>query len=100
MSKAKTLFEILCKQIPGAQPEYKFDSVRKWRFDFAIPHQRIAFEYEGIFAAKSRHTTISGYKGDIEKYNAAVKQGWRILRYHAGNIGKLQQDYESIAKLP
>ena len=65
--------------------EYKFHPERKWRFDFAIPGLKLAFEYEGIFSAKSRHTTISGYTGDIEKYNAASSLGWRVLRFTAKN---------------
>jgi len=76
--------------------EHEFHPTRKWRFDFAILDKMIAIEYEGIHSDKSRHTTRSGYAGDIEKYNAATKLGWRILRYHAGNVGEVYGDLETI----
>jgi hypothetical protein len=69
--------------------EYMFDDKRKWRMDWAFPALKIAVEYEGIFSKKSRHTTVKGYTGDVEKYNAAVKNGWRLLRVTA-------VDYKSI----
>ena len=46
----------------------------------------MAFEYEGIFSKKSRHTSISGYTGDIEKYNSAAIQGWIVIRATAVTV--------------
>jgi very-short-patch-repair endonuclease len=63
--------------------EHRFHPDRKWRFDFAIPDQKIAIEYEGIHSGKSRHTTRGGYAGDVEKYREAAKLGWTVLRYTA-----------------
>jgi hypothetical protein len=41
----------------------------------------IAIEVEGLVKkGKSRHTTISGYIGDTEKYNEAIRHGWRVIR--------------------
>jgi very-short-patch-repair endonuclease len=68
------------------QTEFKFHPTRKWRFDMAIPSLMIAIEYEGVYGIKSRHTTMSGYTGDCEKYNEAVVLGWRVLRFTAKNI--------------
>lgn len=93
-------------------PELEFKNGRKWRFDFAIvkslsakillesPHIRdaitgnirIAIEYEGIFNGKSRHTTVTGFTGDVEKYNAAAGEGWKVLRYTAKNYTNLLTD--------
>ena len=73
------------------EPEYKFDETRKWRFDWAFPGIKAAVEYEGIFSEKSRHTTKSGYAGDVEKYNAATIAGWRVIRLTAKN-------YKSVLK--
>jgi very-short-patch-repair endonuclease len=70
------------------QTEYKFHPTRRWRFDIAIPELKIAIEYEGIAGRKSRHTTMSGYTGDCEKYNEAQILGWRVLRFTAKNIRK------------
>lgn len=73
-------------------PELKFHPLRKWRFDLAIPERRIAIEYEGTNSRKSRHTTITGYSEDCEKYNEAVKHGWQVLRYTALNYKKVSED--------
>lgn len=71
--------------------EYRFYEQRKWRFDWAFPGIKVAVEYEGLFSKKSRHTTIKGYQGDIEKYNTATVQGWRVIRVTAS-------DYKTITK--
>ena len=74
------------------QKEFKFLKNRKFRFDYAIPFYRIAVEYEGLMSEKSRHTTITGYSKDCEKYNLATINGWKVLRYTALNYGNLEQD--------
>lgn len=66
---------------PLPQPEYKFDSVRKWRFDLCWPGIKLAAEIEGGTWAGGRHTRGKGYENDCVKYNAAVIQGWRVLRF-------------------
>lgn len=76
--------------------ELKFHPTRRWRFDLAIPHHKIAIEYEGIFAGKSRHTSLKGYTGDCEKYNAANKLGWRVMRYTALNCGDMIEDVNQL----
>jgi hypothetical protein len=76
--------------------ELQFDEVRKFRFDWAIPSLKIALEYEGIFSEKSRHTTITGYSKDIEKYNLAITLGWRVLRYTAKNYKDLENDLKKL----
>lgn len=71
--------------------EYQFHPERKWKFDIALclaefptaPVKMIAIEYEGLNSAKSRHTSVTGYTGDCEKYNEAQKLGWVVLRYTA-----------------
>ena len=76
--------------------EYKFHETRQWRFDIAIPSLKIAIEYEGIMSRKSRHTTVTGYTKDCEKYNAATIAGWRVLRYNVFNYRSAGADVESI----
>jgi len=73
-----------CENIPF-EAEYKFSDKRKFRFDIAFPEKKIAVEYEGIFAGKSRHTNVMGYSKDTEKYNLAGSLGWTVLRYTAMN---------------
>ena len=78
--------------------EHKFHEERKWRFDIAIPSLKIAIEYEGIMSRKSRHTTVTGYTKDCEKYNAATIAGWRVLRYNAINYKSLGDDLMMLLK--
>lgn len=61
-------------------PEYRFDSSRRWRFDYAIPSAMIAVEVEGGVWSNGRHTRGKGYLGDMEKYNRANVLGWRLIR--------------------
>ena len=75
--------------------EYRFDSKRMFRFDFAFPDQKIAIEFEGgVFSAKkSGHTSGMGYFNNCDKYNLATLLGWRILRYtskHLDNNGEFK----------
>lgn len=65
--------------------EYRFHPSRKWRFDFAVPELKLAFEYEGIISDKSRHTGIKGYTEDTNKYNEATLLGWKVYRFTALN---------------
>ncbi|MCQ2058689.1 MAG: endonuclease domain-containing protein [Bacteroidaceae bacterium] len=60
--------------------EYRFHSVRKWRFDYALPDYKIALEVEGGVWTGGRHTSPKGFLGDMEKYNTATILGWRVLR--------------------
>lgn len=75
--------------------EYRFHPVRKWRFDWAITDLKIAIEYEGI-SGKSRHTTITGYTGDAEKYREAAIDGWVVLRYTVLDYKKVCADLQRI----
>jgi very-short-patch-repair endonuclease len=64
-----------------AEREYHFHPQRKWRFDFALLEPKIAVEIEGGTWIQGRHQRGGSYEVDCEKYNAAVKMGWRVLRY-------------------
>ena len=78
------------------ESEFIFSKERKFRFDWAVPQILVAIEYEGIFSEKSGHTTLSGYKKDVEKYNLATKLGWKILRYTADNYLDFENDLKII----
>ena len=72
------------------EKEYQFHPTRKWRIDYFFPKHKIAVEYEGMSynGGKSRHTTISGFTGDAEKYNEMALMGILLLRFNAGMINK------------
>lgn len=62
------------------QAEYRFHPVRKWRFDWAFPEQKIAIEVEGNawnVSGGGRHMQDT----DLEKYNNAAALGWRVFRF-------------------
>lgn len=63
------------------ETEYRFHPVRRWRFDFAMPDKMLAVEIEGGLHQNGRHNRAAGYMADMEKYNAAVALGWRVLRF-------------------
>jgi hypothetical protein len=69
--------ELKCAATGG---ELQFDPVRKWRWDYAIPAEKIAIEFNGgMFMDKSGHSSVSGLLRDSEKQNAGVAQEWRVI---------------------
>ena len=78
--------------LPTPEREYRFDTVRRWRFDFAWPAFMVAAEVEGLVGgcAGGRHQRSTGYEADAEKYNAAQLAGWRVLRFTAGQIRRAE----------
>lgn len=76
--------------IPYPKIEYVFCTGRKFRFDFAWPEYRLAVEIEGGAYTNGRHRRIAGFLSDMEKYNLATVQGWKLLRYVPGKIGFAQ----------
>lgn len=81
-------FQCRCLKLPEPVAEFRFHETRKWKFDLAWPDQKVALEQEGIVYPKAtgdhrlsgRHVSVSGFKGDIEKYGEAFRLGWRVLR--------------------
>lgn len=85
--------------------EHVFFPGRKWRFDWANLKLKIAIEYEGgiWMASKSRHTSGTGYAGDVEKYNQAQCSGWRVFRFTSESsdlwiVGELQEEIRKANK--
>jgi hypothetical protein len=86
-------------RIMGVEPvtEYKFLIDRRFRFDIAIPENKIAVEFEGGIYSKGRHTRGKGYSNDAKKYNLAVMAGWKLLRFTSEDAKKVNWEFE-IAK--
>lgn len=82
MAARYDFFTRLCASLLGVEciKEHRFHPPRRWRFDYAIPSQKIAVEVEGGIWTGGRHTSPKGFLGDIEKYNAAAVDGWSLLR--------------------
>lgn len=53
---------------------------RVWRFDYAFPQYAIALEVEGGIWTGGRHNRGKGFLEDMEKYNRAALDGWRVFR--------------------
>jgi very-short-patch-repair endonuclease len=66
--------------LPEPEREYRFHDSRKWRFDFAWPDQMLAVEIEGGQWIRGRHNRPKGLEQDAEKYNAAMIDGWTVIR--------------------
>lgn len=79
-------WRILAIGQPEPIAEFRFDSVRKFRFDFAFPDSKVAVEIDGGLFTNGRHNRASGYITDCDKYNLAVERGWQILRYTSQHI--------------
>ena len=93
-SKAEEIFAFHVKlsTLPDPVREHRFSEAtkRRWRFDFAWPHFKIAVEIEGLIhfgknpdgsTKTSRHQTSRGYQNDLNKYNQGVLEGWHVLRF-------------------
>jgi len=90
---ALLVIHLRAKNLPKPEFEVKFHPTRKWKFDMAFPPQKIAVETEGGFFGVGKpcrscgrrkvagHSSIARLLLDVEKYNAAVELGWRVLRY-------------------
>jgi len=81
-------FALACQTegLPEPETQYKFSPTRKFRADFAWPSQRVLVEVEGGEWAGGRHVRGAGYTRDCHKYNLAVSEGWRLLRFTGGMI--------------
>jgi hypothetical protein len=78
----RLLYEILNEAYPGKWVnEFKGIECRKFRFDCANPSEKIAIEIEGGLWTLGRHNRPIGMIQDMEKYNAAIVDGWKVLRY-------------------
>jgi hypothetical protein len=66
--------------LPVPAAEYRFHALRRWKFDWAFPTQRIAVEQEGGAFVQGRHSRGAGFVKDLEKYAEALCLGGRVLR--------------------
>lgn len=77
---------IRAERLPQAEREYRFAADRLWRFDFAWPAHKLAVEVEGGIFTAGRHSRGTGLLADMEKYNRAALDGWRVLRFFTDQV--------------
>lgn len=67
--------------------EYRFDDVRRFRFDIAWPSDgKLAVEIEGALWTRGAHARPLGIIRDMEKQNLAVMKGWSVLRFSSAQV--------------
>jgi very-short-patch-repair endonuclease len=86
--KLEDLFEhqLLAHGLPKPEREFRFDAVRRWRFDFAWLEFGIAVEVDGGTLSRGRHVRPQGFEADAEKMNAATTAGWKVFRYTSTHV--------------
>ena len=79
-------YQIEVAGLPDPVTEHRFHPPRRWRFDFCWPDQMLAVEVDGGGYVYGRHNRPEGQEKDAEKYNQAVLDGWRVLRYVSKHV--------------
>jgi len=74
---------------------------RLWRFDFAWPdnpENLVALECDGgaFVPDGGRHNRGAGFLADMERSNAAVLLGWRVLRYPPAKLNEAIPELQQI----
>lgn len=85
MARAVLHFDRQCELagLPIPTPEYQFAKAtegRRWQLDWCFVNERIAVEVEGGYAQGGRHTSVTGFLKDMEKYNTLACHGYRLIR--------------------
>lgn len=90
------ILQILNSIRTGWMAEHRVCLKRRWRFDYAHPALKIAIEIEGGIYSGGRHTRGKGFINDMEKYNVAIIDGWKLLRYTPQQIPDALRDLKII----
>lgn len=101
MSAPEDLFAFQCKAAKiKVECEFLFHPTRKWRADFLLVGYMVLIEIEGGLWVNGRHSRGSGMQADMEKYNAAARLGYRILRFSPDMVktGEALQTIEDVMK--
>lgn len=79
-------FQCQALGLPEPVRELRFHPTRRWRFDLAWQHYRLAVEVDGAIWVQGRHSRGGGVTNDCVKYAAAMLRGWRVLRVVPGQV--------------
>lgn len=80
------LWQLKVARVPAPEREFRFHPPRQFRFDLAWPDRKLAVEVEGGTWSGGRHSRGSGMEKDMEKYNLAVIDGWKVLRVNNHHV--------------
>lgn len=86
------ILKILNSIYEGWTVEHRFDSIRRFKFDYAHIRLKIAIEMEGGIYTGTGHAKTGRYLKDMDKYNDAQLKGWIVLRYAYGQEKKIEGD--------
>ena len=86
------ILKILNSTYEGWTVEHRFDSVNRYRFDYAHLRMQIAVEIEGGIYTGTGHAKTGTYLKDMRKYNLAQLKGWIVLRYAYGQEHLIASD--------
>jgi hypothetical protein len=76
--------------IPAPVAEFRFHPIRKWRFDFCWPDQRLALEIQGGVFCNGRHSRGAAMIKEWEKLNTAAGMGYRLLYCQPSDCTKIE----------
>lgn len=80
------VFQLQALSAPEPVREYRFDKVRRWRFDLAWPDRMLAVEVQGGVWSQGKHGRGSGVAKDYEKLNTAQIMGWKVLQFETSSV--------------
>ena len=96
-------FALTFVEVPQPIREHRFHASRRWRFDFAWPDYLFAVEVEGVTHDGGRHQRVEGFIADLDKYEAAMLDGWTVYRCSGKQINSgraIEVISTMLAKLP
>ncbi len=70
------------RNLPRPIMQHRFHQVRKWRWDFCWPEQKLAVEIQGGSFVGGGHNRGAQQQKDYEKQRVAVALGWRVLPFN------------------
>ena len=81
--RVEDVFADYLSKLTGFAPirEFVMLSGRRWRWDLAYPSQKLVIDIQGRF-----HRRIAQSRSDMEKHNAAVEAGFKVLLFPADKI--------------
>jgi len=99
VSKLEELFERqLVDEAISFEREATLIPKRRFRFDFVFPKFQLVVEVEGGTWSGGRHTSGVGFQNDCIKYNLALENGWRVLRF-TSNLVKDRSGIEQVKRI-